>query len=388
MNAIDAIRRDVPVTSKCLYFDASYDNGGTLFGRQAMQEYFDDWEHAALNMERGGPGRKTFFDKADICREKLAKLLGGVDPKGICFTRNTNEGLNHIMQGYRFEPGDNIVSCDIEHASVLWPCLNAKRLRGVEVRVAHAVDGLYMTPQVLMDACDEHTKMIAVSHVQSLNGYKLDLETVGQFCKERGIFLLVDAIQSLGIIPMKAVDWNVAAITCGGYKGMLSVESTAFTWMRSDLMKNVEPLYVGATRTLKVDKEKWELSVAEPENAKKFENSSLDNPGIYTLLAGVTRLEEVGVENIWPHVCRLYEKLYDGLSAMGFTMVCPRNEKEHGATIAIKFRDQQAAAEYFKSNGVVFSNSSYLKFSVGSYCSEEDVDKLLDIASRCPAEYK
>ncbi len=388
MNSIEAIRSNVPVTSKCLYFDASYDNGGTTFGRQAMQEYFDDWEHAALNMERGGPGRKTFFDKADQCREILARLLGGVDPKGVCFTRNTNEGINHIMQGYHFEPGDNVVSCNIEHASVLWPCLNAKRLRGVEVKVARAVDDLYMTPEVLMNACDGHTKMIVVSHVQSLNGYKLDLETVGRFCKERGIFLVVDAIQSLGIIPMKAVDWNVAAVTCGGYKGMLSVESTAFTWMRADLMKDVEPLYVGANRMLKIDREKWELSVAEPEHAKKFENSSLDNPGIYTLLAGARHLDEVGVENIWPHVCRLYEKLYDGLAALGFTLVSPRNEKEHGATVAIRLKDQQAAADYFKDHGVVFSNSSYLKFSVGSYCAEEDVDKLLEIAAGCPGEYK
>ena len=249
------LRAQAPVTAACTYLDCAYDCGGTTLAAAAAQDYFADWARAAAAVERGGPGRETFFRLADETRAQICALIGAADPRGVCFTRNTNEGISHILMGFDdFRPGDNILVCDIEHPSVLMPCLNAQKLRGVEARVLPPVDGEYLPAELFMGACDDHTRMILLSHVQSSNGCKADLAALGDFCRQRGIYLVVDAIQSLGFSVFEAEKWGVSAVSAGGYKGLLAGESSAFLWCAPDLLAHIWPVYTAAGPALTVDR--------------------------------------------------------------------------------------------------------------------------------------
>ena len=383
MSWVHELRTQVPVTEICTYLDCAYDCGGTTFGAAAAQRYFTDWTNSAAAIERGGPGRKTFFDLADATRQMICTLIGAEDPKGVTFTRNTNEGISHILMGFDdFREGDNILVCDIEHPSVLMPCLNARRLRGIETRVLPAQKGEYLPAEMFMDAADEHTRMMVLSHVQSSNGCKADLEKLGAFCKERGIYLIVDAIQSLGFSVFEAEKWGVSAVSAGGYKGLLAGESSAFLWTSPDLLPHIWPTYTAAGMAMTVDRTVpgLDLVCTDSLSARKLENSSLDAPGIYMLHAGISRILEIGPANIQAHIRSLYEKLWDGLKALGIEPVTPRAEIGSCAAVAFDLPDKTTFFEGMKARGIVLTNSRLLRISLGAFNTEEDVEKALAAA--------
>ena len=383
MSWVNELRAQVPVCDTCTYLDCAYDCGGTTFAAAAAARYFTDWAKSAAAIERGGPGRKTFFDLADDTRKMICTLIGAADPKGVCFTRNTNEGISHILMGFDdFRKGDNILVCDIEHPSVLMPCLNARKLRGIETRVLPAVQGEYLPAQMFMEAADAHTRMIVLSHVQSSNGCKADLETLGAFCKEKGIYLIVDGIQCLGFSVFEAEKWGVSAVSAGGYKGLLAGESSAFLWVSPDLLPHIWPTYTAAGMAMTVDRSEPQLDLrcTDPLSARKLENSSLDAPGIYMLHAGISKVLEIGPANIQTHIRSLYEKLWDGLKALGIDLVTPREEIGSCAAVAFALPDQDTFFEGMKQRGIVLTNSRLLRTSLGAFNTAEDVETALAAA--------
>ncbi|MDD6317001.1 MAG: aminotransferase class V-fold PLP-dependent enzyme [Clostridia bacterium] len=377
------LRAQAPVTAACTYLDCAYDCGGTTFAAAAAQAYFADWARAAAAIERGGPGRETFFRLADETRAQICALIGAADPRGVCFTRNTNEGISHILMGFDdFRPGDNILVCDIEHPSVLMPCLNAQKLRGVEARVLPPVDGEYLPAELFMGACDDHTRMILLSHVQSSNGCKADLAALGAFCRQRGIYLVVDAIQSLGFSVFEAERWGVSAVSAGGYKGLLAGESSAFLWCAPDLLSHIWPTYTAAGPAMTVDRmrDAPALVCRDPQSARKLENSSLDAPGIYMLHAGISRVLDIGPAAIEAHIRGLYERLWDGLLALGITPVTPR--EPGGSCAAIAFTLPGAAAFYdaMRARGIIFTSSRLLRLSIAPFTTRDEIDRALAAA--------
>ena len=377
------LRAQAPVTAACTYLDCAYDCGGTTFAAAAAQAYFADWARAAAAVERGGPGRETFFRLADETRAQICALIGASDPRGVCFTRNTNEGISHILMGFDdFRPGDNILVCDIEHPSVLMPCLNAQKLRGVEARVLPAAEGEYLPAALFTDACDDHTRMIVLSHVQSSNGCRADLAALGAFCRQKGIYLVVDAIQSLGFSVFEAEKWGVSAVSAGGYKGLLAGESSAFLWCAPDLLAHIWPVYTAAGPAMTVDRAGGmpALACRDHQSARKLENSSLDAPGIYMLHAGISRVLDIGPAAIEDHIRGLYERLWDGLASLGITPVTPREPDGSCAAIAFTLPDAAAFHAAMQQQGIVFTNSRLLRLSIAPFTTREDIDRALSAA--------
>ena len=368
----------------CVYLDQAYDCGSTLFGIKAMEKYFSDWNNAAVNVERGGPGRLSHFIVADETRELIRRLVNAESADLIAFTRNTNEGLNAILQGFEFEKNDNIITAEIEHESVFMPALRAAETRGIEVKVLPTRKDEKILSEELIALADENTRMILVSHVQSKNGYRIDLEKLGNMCHERGIYLIVDAIQSLGLEPFDMRKWHVSAVNAAGYKGLNSVISIAFTAYSRELLGKVHPTYVAAGFCTDITKTKdgWKIICKDEENARKMENSSLDNPGIYVLHDALEIIFERGVENIYEEIMKLYEKLYSGLKQLRYPLITPENGAEHLGIIAMKPEDPQKMFEFFRSKNIALSRSSkiYIRVSLGGFNNEDDIDYFLNAA--------
>ncbi len=384
MEWVNKLRGQFPVTEKCTYLDASYDLGGALFMRDAAVRYFDEWSGAAARNERGGPGRETFFKTADRTRSKIAELLGGVPEDSIAFTKNTNEGMSIVLMGFNYKKGDNIVTVDMEHPSVLYPCLNAAHHHGIECRIAETADGATIPIDCILREIDENTRIVAVSHVQSASGYKIDLKTLGAVCKERGIFLLVDATQSMGLTPLNVAEWNVSAVAAAGYKGMQSCISVAFLYCHPDLVRRVTPLIVSSGNYISVDKSSdWEICHHDTHSARKFENGSLDALGIYVMESGLDSILGIGLSNIQSHISNMFERLYNGLTALGYTIVTPFEADRRNQSMAIKCADPVALHRHFIDNNVIVSVSQatgFVRLAIAPFTNESDIDIALKVA--------
>lgn len=375
---LDEIRNQFPAALTCTYFDVAYDCGGALWSKAACEKYFSDWARAAAENQRGGPGRAAFFEHLDHGRELINTLIGGTGASQIAYTRNTNEGMNALIQGFDFQPGDNIVTDAGEHPSVLMPALNAKHTKGIEVRILPERADKKIPAEELIALADRHTRMICVSHVQSATGWCLDLKTLGSWCRAHGVFLLVDAIQSLGQKPFYAEEWGVDAVTASSYKGLCGVESTGFVYATKELLKHVWPVYTAAGFYMAKDGNEDVLICKDETHARKLENSSLDNLGGYIIHDSLEKLLAIGIDNIWSHINGLYHLLYSEIKAMGYEILSSENDDEHGSSLVLSGDGLEELFQFLRERNIALTfGHGLLRISVGVFNNEEDARILL-----------
>ncbi len=383
---VSELRAQFPAAEKTVFLDIAYENAGALFALEAAREFFRDWNDVSPSVVKaGGEGKGRIVDVVRRTRQAAAGLLGGVEPGQIAFLKNTNEGINALLQGFDWQPGDNVVTDSQEHPSVLMPCLNLSRF-GVACKVAQPADGVSVTPELLLAHADEHTRFVVVSHVQSATGYRTDLPRLAAMCRKRGIFLVVDAIQSLGFIPFDAKAWGVDAVSASCYKGLLGTGGVGLLYASPELLRRVRPVYAAANACLGIDRTSWQLTGLDSPSASKLENSTMDFSGIYALLAGLERIHAIGIDQIAAHISGLFEQLYRGLEALGFSIVTPFHASERCHSLSILTDTPQALYCHFQQNGIFVSSSGgkYVRLSIAPFNNRQDIGKALKAASLWP----
>jgi cysteine desulfurase/selenocysteine lyase len=176
-------------------------------------------------------GRGLFAEYGDALssfRDKVARWLR-TSAENIAYVSNTSEGMNLVANGYPFAPGDQIISYVNEFPANHYPWVLQQR-RGVELVLLSdtgTVDGMGAqlprgwSMQELEAKVTNKTRVVALSHVQFTNGYAADLRTLGEFCRERDIDLIIDAAQSLGVLPLYPEEYGVAAFVASAWKWLL-----------------------------------------------------------------------------------------------------------------------------------------------------------------------
>lgn len=229
---------------------------------------------------------------------------------------------------------------------------------------------------------DDHTRMIAVSHVQAPTGYTCDLAALGALCRERGIFLVVDAIQSLGLLPFHAEDWGVHAVAAGGHKSLMAVPGIGILYVAPKLLEILSPDHIGSSAAWTIDRDIWENRCTKPLDACKLEQSNLNYPGIYALREGLKLIESVGINCIHAHIAALADKLYHGLKAIGFCIVTPEDRSRCAGIISVSVPDPDHMKAWMAEHHVAVSrmDAGFVRFSLGAPSNAQDVDRALAAA--------
>src|SRR3989339_235925 len=140
-----------------------------------------------------------FLQKNASARTKLAKLLGA-ETSRLAWIDNVSNGLNILANGIDWQTGDRIILNDIEFPSNVYPFLNLQRL-GVEIDMVKSRNGVVDVGDI-ENAITPKTKLVSISLVQFLSGYRADIDAIGSLCKEKGIIFCVDAIQATGVVEI------------------------------------------------------------------------------------------------------------------------------------------------------------------------------------------
>ena len=180
---------------------------------------------ARENAEQGSLEYATWLRVESDLREQLRRLLNASSADDIALLKNTSEALSVVAHGVDWRDGDNVVISDQEFPSnrIVWESLAGHGVRVREVDLAAGPD----PEQALIGACDQRTRLLAISSVQYGTGLRTDLERLGQRCREREILFCVDAIQSLGTLPMDVKRNHADFVMADGHKWMLGPEGLA-----------------------------------------------------------------------------------------------------------------------------------------------------------------
>ena len=228
-------REEFPVTRKLIYMNIA-------FGNSMPERVLDEMLAFYRSVQMDGPARDHWKGRVEAARRKVARLLGAT-PGEIAFTKNTSDGINIAATGIEFRAGDNVVLNDLVHPSNREPWLN-QRARGVEVRVAWSRDH-YLHQKDVFELVDSRTKVISLSHLEYTTGARNDLAAYADFCRRNEILLVVDGMQSVGVLACNLRDLGVHLFAAGGHKALFGPHGLGVLFCSRDVIERVRPSFVG-----------------------------------------------------------------------------------------------------------------------------------------------
>ncbi len=314
--------------------------------------------------------------KIEACRASVQKLIHAESANRVALLTNTSDPLNIVASGLSWKNGDRVLLHEAEFPANVWPYLNLRRL-GVEIDVMPQAKG-HPTPQLIADSITERTKLVALSAVQFLTGYRADMEAIGSLCRERNIIFAVDGTQAVGAIRIDVQKMKIDALAAGCQKWQLGPQGTGWLYLTEELQSRIQPAHVG-----------W-LAVTEPWNffdyrqnlaptARRYEGGTKNIPGIWGMEAGLKIFHEFGMESVESNILSLTQSLVQGFSAIdGVTVITPVEPTEHAGIITIELQPKANAQTVFEKltdqQVAISLREGKLRFSPHFYNSVSEIE--------------
>lgn len=258
-------------------------------------------------------GEAEFLEPLQKAREAAARLIGA-RPEAIALGGNTSYGINLAALSLPVERGTTALTTDREFPANVYPWMERDdfRLEMVPTRGRGIPD-----EDALLERLDRgDVSIVTLSAVQFTSGFRADLRRIGEACRARGVFLVVDAIQALGQIPVDVNEMRIDVLATGGHKWLLSPFGTGFAYVREDLIPRMEPRVVGWTGMAASANLESLLDYrwAFHDDARRFEIGTLPVQDFAGFASALDLLLEVGVDAVEIHVGELLRPLEDFLT--------------------------------------------------------------------------
>jgi cysteine desulfurase/selenocysteine lyase len=369
----DEVRALFPVTRNLVYFNHA------AVGALSSRAYDAMESHARDHREFGALHWREWDAQYERVRQSAARLIHA-RPEEIAILKNTSEGLSFVAEGFHWKSGDNVVTTDLEFPSNFVPWKNLE-LRGVELRVVESHDGAYTVDDIerLIDA---RTRIVAVASVAFHNGFTADLEGIGALCARRGALLCVDAIQSLGALPMDVRRSNIAFLAADGHKWLCGPEGAAIFFVAAEHLDKLDVIENGWMNIERRGKF-INCSTDLRPDSRRFEAGSLNTNGIYGLHAALELLHEIGIDPIATELTRIAGILADKLEAIGYRLGTPRPIRSGIVAAippAVETNTLLRLHRRLEENGIVCApREGMLRFAPHFYNDESEVDRVIEV---------
>jgi cysteine desulfurase / selenocysteine lyase len=327
-----------------------------------------------------------------------AAWLVNAEEDEIALIESTTRGLTIAADAIPLKPGDRVLICDLEYPAVAIPWIQKQRTLGIEIDVI-ANRGGEVRIEDFAEKITPRARVVTVSSVQWTNGFRCDLAALSQLCRERNLFLVVDAIQQLGAIPLDVKATPVDFIACGGHKWLNAPFGMGFLYVNRQTMPRLNPPTSGLLSAVPPEGG-WGAYLESPEASAIREYSFLDNAQRYeiggtTNFAGAAALgaslsltRELGKAAIAEHVHTLADYLIAELNGAGIRLVTNFEREKRAGIVTFDIGSAERNRQLTKrleQNHVLVS----VRYSAGVggvrvcchfYNSLADIDKLMGVA--------
>lgn len=363
-------RSQMLVVQKWAYFD----HAGVSPLPRPTSEILAEW--AADTAANGTVNWMHWRGFVEQAREFGAELLGAQTDE-IAVIRNTTEGVNIVAEGFPWKEGDNVVTLDNEFPTNLYPWMNLAD-RGVETRQVATEDGRVSLDRVI-DACNEHTRLVSVSWVGYQTGWRNDLAALADIAHNRGALLFVDGIQALGAFPLDVSQIPVDFLAADGHKWLLGPEGAGLFYMRGEHVDWLRPTGVG-WNSVRHAGAFTDTRLDVKPNAGRYEGGSYNMGGIAGLAESLRLLHEIGIVEIADRLLDITDRLCQRLEQSGGVIAsCREGERRSGIVVfELPGRDPEAVKQHCRQQNVILNcRAGRTRISPHVYTNDEDMDRLM-----------
>lgn len=335
---------------------------------EAMKHLADDCQ------QFGSLHYSEWLDAYDGLRKAAARLIHS-EPSEIALMKNTSEGIATIAMGLDWKPGERIVAFQEEFPANYYPW---KRLesKGVAVTWLSVHD-----PLERIDAACRGARLLAISFVQFLSGYRAPVKAIGEICRRNHCIYLVDAIQGLGAFPIDVRACSIDVLAADGHKWLLGPEGCAILYVNSNLQDHVEPVEFGWTNVANYN-DYGSRDMALRQDAGRYEPGTLNTIGCFGLRAAIEFLLEVGVGEIAPVVQNLGDRISAGVQALGYEVLGCRTPDTGSGIVSFRkpgVADTEIVRALREAGISAAPRAGWVRTSPHFYISPQEIDRFLAV---------
>lgn len=339
-------REEWPVLETMTFLDAACVSFAPQRAVRAVKAFAD---MTATQEEANSSAHHIAMDSMRHKAYEEARKLLNADPEEIALVESTSHGLNIAAQGIPLEEGDNIITTNLEFIQVALPWCVMRKEKKIDIRVCKTEDNRFEAKDFAALA-DDKTKIIVISTLEWCNGWQTDLKDLGDFCKEKGIMLVVDAVQQLGVTKIDTKACHVDILTAGGHKWLNSPYGTGVLYVNKESLSKIHQSYAGYLNTT-VPEGGWGAYWENPsapsvndwtfdQTARKFEIGGTSNyTGAIALGESLALVNEIGIENIESYIRELSTYCMDRIEEIGGTLITHRDPGHFGGIVIARLYD-------------------------------------------------
>ena len=376
---VQRLRDEIPVLGNVTYLNTGWSGPPPRRVAQALKDRID------LELNDGPTSPQVYEAGREVqnrARLAAARLFNS-DPDEVLVTRNTTEGLNIVLSGLDWQAGDEIITCNLEHSSVLLTSLATAQRHDLKVRVVD-LDPHDSRETILgkfESAFTPRTRMIFVSHVEYSTGLRMPAPELTWLAHDRGAHIMLDGAQTGGHLNLDVAAESIDFYSIPGQKWLLGYEGVGALYIRRDLIERVHPAHSGGRAVVQpVDYDHVQLNSADMD---KFHGGSSSVPLQAAFVEAVSFIEEVGVSNIEERNRQLAARLKKQLADIpGVHIYSPTEPDLSSGLVAFALAGWEppvAVSRLWDENQIVVRQVEYppgIRASLHFFNTEQEVDQL------------
>ncbi len=366
---ITEIRKLFPITAQKVYLNHAAISPLSSRVTEKLEWYIDERMFGVVDTHESAVGIRH-----DL-RKSVARLIN-TQPENIGFVTNTSEGFNWLVHGLKWQKGDQVILFDYEFPSNIYPFLQLEK-QGVEMVWVKNRDGAIDIDDIEA-AITSKTRLLSISFVEYVNGYRNNLKAIGALCKAHQIIFSVDGIQGNGALHMDVSEFQIDFMSNGAAKWLMGTMGVAFVYIRPQLLQRLEPAFAG---WLGVENA-WDFSSHKLDylpDARRLEIATANFMGITALYESLALLLETGLPQIEAHLLRLGDQLINGMRRNGLQFMGSENPARRSGISSFSGKDIPGLADFLMARNIICSvRNGWLRVSPHFYNSEEEIQRIID----------
>lgn len=376
MNKVEQIlAKEFPVSEQCTYLNHAAVAPWPRRTTEAVKLFADECTNT------GASHYPQWLQVEQQLRERLGQLINAHD-RDIALLKNTSEALSVVAHGFPWREADNVVISNEEFPSnrIVWESLGDKGVSVVEADLRSTE-----SPEIaLMEACNEKTRMLAISSVEYASGIKLNLKRLGEYCRQHSIAFCVDAIQGLGVFEHDVQAMHIDFLMADGHKWLLAPEGLAVFYCNPQWRNKLQLHQYGwhmVEDHFNFDEKNWQPALS----ARRFECGSPNMLCIFALNASLSLLLETGIAEIEKRVLERSRYLFDMLGRIdNVEILTPATPGQYAGIVSFRKNsiNNEALFDYLKQHKVVCAlRGNGVRFSPHFYTPMEVLEKAVQLVA-------
>jgi cysteine desulfurase/selenocysteine lyase len=329
------------------------------------------------------PSRETGQREAyaEEARQRLGRLMN-VPAAQVALVTNLAEAMAIVANGLPWSAGDEVVIPEQEFSSLVYPWLNLER-HGVRV-VFVPKSGPATDLDRVAAAISPRTRVVAVSHVEFQNGFRHEMDALGQLCADKGVLLAVDVTQSLGVLPVDARAWRADVVAAHGYKWLMAMHGIAGMYISEAAMARIHPTVPGRS-SVTGGFESLDFALDWHPDARRYQSGGPNWLGAAAVATSLSLTEAIGIDQAAAHAISVAGTVLEGLHELPVTITSDDRTKHQSQIVSFTtgtVEEDKAIVTAGKDAGVYLGRRGMgVRVAAHYWNSIDDAERLLDVVS-------